>query len=105
MGGGVGEGGGSGEGGGVGDSLLEQLLSFRGTMQAEQRFRPVVEQGGVGWSSGVREQGSVKRVGLVGVAGFDVDARQQASDVAIRGMSAAQLLQQWGGLGGLGGVA
>ena len=93
MGGGVGKGCGSWEAGAVGDRLLQQLLGFCRTMQAEQGFGAVVEQSGIGRSGGGRDQRSVERVGLIRVASFDVNAGQQAADVAIGGMGGVQLFE------------
>src|ERR1017187_9432543 len=92
---------GRGEGGGVCDGLFEELFGLSGAMQADEGFGAIVEQGGIGVSGLCGDEGGVERVGLVGVAGFEVDAGEQAGDVGVVGVGGVELFEQRSGLGDL----
>ena len=104
MGCGVGEGGGGGKGGGVGYGLFEQLFGFGGTMQADEGLGAIVEEGGVGADGLGSDERGVEGVGLVGVAGFQVDAGEQAGDGGVVGNLGVESFDEWYGLGDLGGI-
>ncbi len=70
-------------------------------MQADERLGAVVEQGGVGVGGLSGDEGSVERVGQVGMAGFEVDAGEQAGDVGVFGVGGVEFIEQRGGLGNL----
>ena len=101
----VAEGGGGGEGGGVCDGLFEQLFGFARAVQTDEGFGAIVEQRGVGMSGLRGDDGSVEGFGLVGVAGFEVDAGEQAGDVGVGRAGGVEFFEEGGGLGDFGVVA
>ena len=105
MGCGVGERGWGGKGGGVGDGLLEQLFGFGGAMQADQGLGAIVEEGRVGVDGLGSDERGVERVGLLGVAGFKVDAGEEAGDGGVVGDLGVESFDERRGLGDLGGIA
>lgn len=101
----VGEGVGRGEGGRIGDGLLEELFGFAGAAEPDEGFGAAVEQGGVGMGGLGGDERCVDGLSLVGVAGFEVDAGEQAGNVRLIGAGGVELFEERRGLGDFGVVA
>ena len=102
--GGVAEGGGGGEGCSICDGLLEERLGLAGAVEAEEGVGTVGEEGGVEGLPGLgllRDQFGVDGIGLVGVAGFDVEAGEEASDGCVFGMGGVEGVDERDGFGDL----
>lgn len=74
-------------------------------MKAQQDFGAVVEEGGVGMVSLSDDQEGVKRVSLVGMAGFHVDAGEEAGNGGVVRNFGVKGFDERSGLGRFGGVA
>ena len=103
--GGIAERGGGGEGGGIGDGLLEELLGFGGTVEADEGLGAVVKEGGVGVVGLGGDEGGVEWVGLVGMTGFDVNAGEQAGDAGVGRILRVEGFDEGNGLRGFGVIA